>query len=53
MENIKINTFFVETIKKIAKKYPGRLLDILNCFSENQHKNKIYLIEKLNDYLHK
>ena len=51
MENIKINTFFVETIKKIAKKYPGRLLDILNCFSENQHKNKMWLIEKLNDYL--
>jgi len=50
MENIKINSFFVETIKKIAKKYPGRLLDILNCFGENQHKNKMWLIEKLNDY---
>lgn len=50
MENIKINTLFVETIKKIAKKYPGRLLDILNCFGENQHKNKMWLIEKLNDY---
>ena len=37
-------------IKRIAKKYPGRLLDAFECFSQNQYDCKIWLLDRLNQY---
>ena len=41
-----------EDIKRIAKKYPGRLLDALECFSQNQYDCKTWLLDCLNQYPH-
>jgi len=43
-----INTF--KDLKRVAKSYPGRLLDVLECFSQNQYDCKTWLIDCLNQY---
>ena len=40
----------LDNIKTVAKKYPNRLFDVINCFSQNQYKSKTWLVEKLNQY---
>jgi len=37
-------------IKKISHKFPGRLTDALDCFSQNQFDCKMWLIDCLNQY---
>jgi len=37
-------------IKRIAKHFPGRLLDAFECFSQNQYDCKTWLIDCLNQY---
>ena len=34
----------------ITKKYPERLIDVLQCFNQNQYKCKTWLVDKLNKY---
>jgi len=43
-----INTF--KDLKRVAKSYPGRLIDVLDCFSQNQYDCKTWLIDCLNQY---
>ena len=43
-----INTF--KDLKRVAKSYPGRLIDVLDCFSQNQYDCKIWLVDCLNQY---
>jgi len=37
-------------LKTIAKKFPARLLDTLDCFNQNQFDCKMWLIDSLNQY---
>ncbi len=37
-------------IQRIAKQFPGRLLDAFSCFSQNQFDCKTWLIDCLNQY---
>ena len=39
-----------KNIKKIANKFPGRLIDVLDCFNQNQFDCKTWLIDCLNQY---
>ncbi len=41
-----------KNIKKIANKFPGRLIDVLDCFNQNQFGCKTWLIDCLNQYPH-
>jgi len=43
-----INVF--KDLKTIAKKFPGRLLDALDCFNQNQFDCKMWLVDCLNQY---
>ena len=39
-----------KNIKKISNKFPGRLIDVLDCFNQNQFDCKTWLIDCLNQY---
>lgn len=41
-----------KNIKKIANKFPQRLVDTLDCFNQNQFDCKTWLIDCLNQYPH-
>lgn len=43
-----INTF--KDLKRVAKSYPGRLIDVLDCFNQNQYDCKSWLVDCLNQY---
>ena len=43
-----INTF--KDLKRVAKSYPGRLIDVLDCFNQNQYDCKTWLVDCLNQY---
>jgi len=37
-------------IKWVAQKHPGRFLDVMECFSQNQYDCKTWLLDCLNQY---
>lgn len=39
-----------KNIKKIANKFPQRLVDTLDCFNQNQYDCKTWLVDCLNQY---
>ena len=41
-----------KNIKKIANKFPQRLVDTLDCFNQNQYDCKTWLVDCLNQYPH-
>ena len=43
-----VNTF--KDLKRVAKSYPGRLIDVLDCFNQNQYDCKTWLVDCLNQY---
>ena len=49
MENI-LTSIQSENLSKVVKKYPNRLIDVLNCFNTNQYKSKMWLVDMLNQY---
>ena len=50
---MKFNQPIVDTfkdLKRVAKSYPGRLIDVLDCFNQNQYDSKTWLVDCLNQY---
>ncbi|OUX53383.1 MAG: hypothetical protein CBE47_03280 [Pelagibacteraceae bacterium TMED287] len=50
---MKFNQQIVDTfkdLKRVAKSYPGRLIDVLDCFNQNQYDSKTWLVDCLNQY---